>query len=386
VSNLNSGEEVKAKLGFKNSFVTYISDVYKMPFLTSEEEKELGKQIKKIRDEEVKPYISYIRKICKNRLAKREFDTEIKSNVKHVLKLLPVTIAKSRIALQQKKLILFLYPNMVWKKDKPIWSKSSIQFRDNWDKFIKGKQKLKNACKPLVEANLRLVINICKKYVSSLNELELIDLIQEGNIGLMRSALTWDCSKSKFSTYAFHWVRQGIIRVLSVQNDQQITFPVHMNTTIQSVLTRERKLEQELGRKPNNKELANRCKVSLKRLKEIKDYVFLKRATVYLNTPTGEMGSEEIQDLIEDKNTVNPSDKALKGERKEKLESVMSLRLTAKEFSVIKARFLDDKKLREVGAERNLTRERIRQIELKALNKLRHPSQLEKLKDFSETA
>jgi RNA polymerase primary sigma factor len=377
---------MSVKNDYASAFYSYIKEVNKRAFLSDEEERAIGKEINKIRTEELTPYLCFIKKACKKRLEQKAFDKETIGNIRHILKLLPITIGKDKIVLQQKRLIEFLFPQMVWKKGKPIWGKSSLAFKENWENFVKGKSKLKSVANPLVESNLRLVINMAKAYINILNEVELIDLVQEGNIGMMRSALTWDYKKSKFTTYAFHWIRQGITRALSTQNEQHIYFPVHINSTMHTIISHAIKLEQELERFPTDKELADDCKLPLPKLKKIKGYMALKKSIVKLDTPTGEAEGSTIQDFVADVNAVDASEEVFRKQKLDKIKSILSIRLTTKEASVITERFIDEKKLREVGDERNLTRERIRQIEFKALKKLRHPSQLQNLIDLCENA
>jgi RNA polymerase primary sigma factor len=155
---------------------------------------------------------------------------------------------------------------------------------------------------------------------------------------------------------------------------------------MQTVTGHAKKLEQELSRIPTDKELADRCNLSLSKIKMIKGFIALKRGVVKLDMPTGEFEGSTIQDFIPDADAVDSEEVVFKKQKLDKIKSILSIRLTTKEASVITERFIDDKKLREVGAERNLTRERIRQIEFKALNKLRHPSQLKNLIDLCENA
>jgi len=371
--------------GFKNAFYSYAREVGKKRLMSDEEEKDLGLVLKKIRDKEVLPYLKSINNTCKSQLAVT-FDGEVRSRIRGILKLLPITLEKPKIVGQQKSLILFLFPKMVWRKGKPVWTKKTTPFKEDWESFIRGKNKLKLACNPLVESNLRLVINMAKAYINALNEIELMDLVQEGNLGMMRAALTWEYRQARFGTYAFYWIRQGITRVMNVQNDQQIYFPVHMNSTMQTVLNHARKLEQELERIPTEQELAKRAKLSVVRLKEIKEYIALKKSTVYLDAPMLDTDHSSLLELIPDEKTEDASEVLLHKQNLERIESIMSLRLSEKEIKVLKERFIDEKILSEIGDKRSLSRERIRQIEEKALEKLRHHSQIKNLLDLCENA
>ena len=319
--------------------------------------------------------INSIRNVQKEtRLAEREIETYAEKLNRRRIRPEDEKDYKRRITAAKKKLQLI----------EAEYNVPPVEIKRSLASIIVGEQQTGQAKRELVEANLRLVVSIAKKYTN--RGLQFLDLIQEGNIGLMKAVDKFEWRRGyKFSTYATWWIRQAITRAIADQA-RTIRIPVHMIETINKLIRTSRSLVQELGREPTSEEIARKMDIPVSKVRKV---LKIAQEPISLETPIGEEEDSHLGDFIEDKSILNPADAVVASNLREITDEVLAT-LTPREEKVIKMRFGlglsgSEHTLEEVGQHFAVTRERIRQIEAKALRKLRHPSRSRRLKAFLDS-
>ena len=376
----NGFEEFELKSSvYRSILVRYMSEVSKYDLLSIDEEKIVGERLNRVRKESLHPHMKDLRSLVRARykMKREEHTVQYMKGLRKLVRLIPVVLDKSKKENIKKRL------DEYFKTGSGRYEK---KFKKIWMGIEEGNEAVKIVVKPLVVSNLRLVINIARQYNMYNKELSIEDLIQEGNIGLMRAARTWDVRESKFATYAYYWIRQTVHRAITDKDDQVLRFPVHITERVRKIIKRRRELEQKLLRYPTDEETAKDMDIPVEKIREALAFARLKNGIISLDAPVGENKEDMLGWIIGDKDVENPLDVSVKKEVRDKINAILS-DLTPREAKIIKARYgidgdSDGKVLNEVGLDFGVCRERIRQIQDKALSKLKHPARVEKIKEL----
>jgi RNA polymerase primary sigma factor len=366
-SNRRSIVTVFQEINFNRKTINKIVAKFKQQVLRIEEaEREVMYALRKIHTDQIGKF----RKMLKDAKKNKKYEEQVKA--KYGLDYMGLLEIEHVITNAGKKIV-------VVEKEANLRAR---ELKDMYEAILAGERKSEIAKAELVEANLRLVVSIAKKYTN--RGLQFLDLIQEGNIGLMKAVDKFEYRRGyKFSTYATWWIRQAITRAIADQA-RTIRIPVHMIETINKLIRTSRYLVQELGREPTPEEIAVKMEMPVDKVRKV---LKIAKEPISLETPIGEDEDSHLGDFIEDKAMISPSDAVTNVNLSEQTRKVLAT-LTPREEKVLRMRFgigeASDHTLEEVGQDFNVTRERIRQIEAKALRKLRHPSRSKRLKAFIE--
>jgi RNA polymerase sigma factor (sigma-70 family) len=370
----NDVEEIKEAVNSDintTEFSRYMEDVKRFRLLSAEEEKEIGDELNYVRDTMIGSVVIKIESLVKQRLRKKKFNDEFIKNVKMCLKRASNTVEKTRVEYFYKQLCIFFGDTQL-----------RIKFEKLWLGLLSGRRELREVMEPLVMGNLLLVVHISKRFNRRIVELDKSDLIQEGNVGLIRAGMTWDYRESKYCTYAFHWVRQFMTRSIEDKDEQTLRFPVHITSAMNKINLFGMKFEQREGRYPTHEEAAEATGFSENKVKTVRSLIRMKKRPLRMDAPM-DGGTEELSTIVADEKAECPYTSSEKSYLKQKTDELLKT-LHPREEKVMRLRYGKEMTLLEVGIILGVTRERVRQIEVDALRKLRHHTRSRHLSDFQD--